>query len=66
MTQAYKNLMLIQNFILHVTHSSDDVREENFKTSMEFTPEQLYKLADSYIEEDHADGKGNKENNVNL
>ena len=66
MTQADKNLMVIQNFILHVTHSSDDVKDPNFKVPMEFTPEQLYKLAEGYIEEDHADGKGNEENNVEL
>jgi hypothetical protein len=65
MTKAEVNLMVIQNFILHITHVSD-VMEEDFKNPMTFTPEQLYKMADEYIEEDHVDGKDNEENNIDL
>ena len=56
MTKADSNLMVIQNFILHITHVSDS-KEADFNKPMTFTPEQLYKMADEYIEEDHVDGK---------
>lgn len=65
MTKADQNLMVIQNFILHVTHCSDK-SEQDFKKTMTFTPEQLYKMADEYINEDHADGRDNAENNIEL
>ena len=58
MKQSERNLMVLQNFILHITHCSDE-KEESFREKMEFTPEELYQLADSYIEEDHVDGEGN-------
>lgn len=58
MTKAEQNLMVIQNFILYITH---DTHEE-----ITFTTEQLYQMAIDYIDEDHVDGKGNKENNVTL
>lgn len=51
-----RNLMVIQNFILHITHSSE---QDDDETKMTFTPADLYKLADDYIEEDHVDGKEN-------
>ena len=63
MTKAEQNLMVIQNFILHITHVSGD-NDINFKEPMTFTPEELYRMADEYIEEDHADGKENEENNI--
>lgn len=68
MTKADLNLAVIQNFILHVTHSSSpqDGIDENFKTPMTFTPEQLYQMADDYIEEDHVDGRENEDNNIEL
>ena len=67
-TKADHNLAIIQNFILHVTHSScpADGTDENFKTPMAFTPEELYRMADEYIEEDHVDGRDNEENNIDL
>jgi hypothetical protein len=58
MTKAEQNLSVIQNFILHITH---DTHEQII-----FTTDQLYQLAIDYIEEDHVDGKENKENNVTL
>jgi hypothetical protein len=65
MTKADKNLMVIQNFILHITHCSDS-KEADFQKPMQFTPKELYKMADEYIEEDHVDGRDNEENNVEL
>lgn len=65
MTKADQNLMVIQNFILHITHSSDK-DDKNLKIPMTFTPEELYQMAFDYIEEDHVDGKDNEENNVEL
>ena len=60
MTKAEQNLMVIQNFILYITHGTHE------QDKIEFTPEQLYQMAIDYIDEDHVDGKGNKENNVPL
>jgi len=61
MKKSDKNLAVIQNFILHVTHSSNDESDVRFKELMTFTPEQLYQMALDYIEEDHVDGEGNPE-----
>ncbi len=66
MTKADQNLAVIQNFILHITHCSDSTIEENFKTPIAFTPDELYEMANSYIDEDHADGRQNSENNIEL
>ncbi len=65
MTKADLNLMVIENFILHITHASDK-NDLNFKEPMTFTPKQLYKMAKDYIEEDHVDGRDNEENNIEL
>ena len=62
MTRADENLMVIQNFILHITGVSDG--DVDARVPMTFTPEALYTLAVDYIEDDHADGKGNPENNL--
>jgi len=62
MTRADENLMVIQNFILHITGVSDG--DVDARVPMIFTPEDLYTLAVEYIEYDHADGKGNPENNL--
>ena len=62
MTSADENLMVIQNFILHITGVSDG--DVDAQSPMTFTPEALYTLAVDYIEDDHADGKGNPENNL--
>jgi hypothetical protein len=58
MTKSEQNLSVIQNFILYITHDTTE--------KITFTTEQLYQLAIDYIEEDHVDGKENKENNVTL
>ena len=62
MTRADENLMVIQNFILNVTGVSDG--DLHGFVPFTITPEALYKLAVEYIEDDHADGKGNPENNL--
>jgi hypothetical protein len=71
MTKADKNLSVIQNFILHITGCSipcdrindEDERQYNLMT---FTPDELYQMAEDYIDEDHADGRDNVENNIEL
>jgi hypothetical protein len=71
MTKADKNLMVIQNFILHITGCSipddrvdgEDERQYDLVT---FTPDELYQMAEEYIDEDHADGRENPENNIQL
>jgi hypothetical protein len=55
MKKSDKNLDVINNFILHVTHSSDNTD----KTPVELTVEDLYQMAEDYIAEDHVDGKEN-------
>lgn len=62
MTRADENLMVIKNFILHITGVSDG--DLDARVPMIFKPEALYTLAVDYIEDDHADGKGNPENNL--
>lgn len=61
MTQADKNLRVIENFILHLTHASD-ASDSEFRKPQIYTPEELYRVAYDYIEEDHVDGRGNIEN----
>jgi hypothetical protein len=60
MKNSERNLSVLQNFILHITHSSDN--EDN--TPITFTPSELYQMANDYIEEDHVDGKENPEDEI--
>lgn len=62
MTKADANLAVIENFILHITHVGDE-SEPDYREEIAFTPEELYKMAKDYIDEDHVDGRNNKENN---
>jgi len=66
MTKADQNLMVIQNFILYATHSSSNEGDENFRTQITLTPEELYQMAEDYIDEDHVDGRDFEENNIEL
>lgn len=66
MTKADQNLGVINNFILHMTHSGDHGLDAEFKTPMTFTPEEMYRIAKEYIDEDHWDGRDNEENNIEL
>lgn len=61
MTKADQNLRVIENFILHITHC--DGADEGFYQEIVFTPALLYQMAKEYIDEDHVDGRENKENN---
>ena len=56
MKQSERNLLLIDNFLLFVTHMSrgDDNKRA---ASVYYRAEELYELALLYIEEDHVDGK---------
>jgi hypothetical protein len=62
MKKSDLNLAVIQNFILHITHASEDdnVSDE----PMTFTANELYQMAVDYIEEDHVDGKDNPEDDI--
>ena len=60
MKKSTNNLDVIKNFILHVTHSSD----EDSNTLVNLTVAELYQMANDYIEEDHVDGKGNPEDHI--
>jgi hypothetical protein len=55
MKQSEHNHNVINNFILHITHSSGD-GDDNYRKPITYTAEQLYQLADEYIAEDHVDG----------
>ena len=67
MTNSEKNLLVLQNFILHVTHCNDDGKDVNWDTPLAgLTPEDLYQHAIDYIEEDHVDGKENPDDNEGI
>jgi hypothetical protein len=55
-----KNLAVIENFILHLTHCSDEL-DPDFTTPQTYTPEELYRVAYDYILEDHVDGEDSEE-----
>lgn len=59
MKNSERNLAVIENFILYLTHSSKG--DNDFTEPQTYTPEELYRIAYDYIEEDHIDGKGNPE-----
>lgn len=51
-----RNLLVIENFILYLTHCSDE-NDSDFTIPQTYTPEELYRVAYDYITEDHADGE---------
>ncbi len=53
------NLMVLQNFILFLTHCEQGDVEASVKLS--YTADELYKIAEEYIEEDHVDGENSEE-----
>jgi hypothetical protein len=55
-----RNLAVIENFILFLTHCSDD-KEPDFTKPQTYTPEELYRVAFDYIQEDHVDGEDSEE-----
>ncbi len=58
------NLRVINNFILHLMHSGDHGLDANFEKLQSFSPKDLYRVAQEYIEEDHVDGRGNPEDEI--
>lgn len=54
-----RNLLLLENFILHLTHCNEDDADSDELTL--YSPNELYKMARAYISEDHVDGEGNEE-----
>lgn len=65
MKQSQKNLDVINNFILHLTHCGEHGLDSNFNDLMRFTPEEMYRIAKEYIDEDHVDGVDADEPEVN-
>jgi hypothetical protein len=61
MKKSSANLSVIQNFILHLTHSNEGEGNQN---KVNLTPDELYAAAIEYIEEDHVDGKGNSNDTI--
>jgi hypothetical protein len=61
MKNSERNLAVIQNFILHLTHCGEHGLDEAFNEFFMITPEQMYQSALEYIENDHVDGKENPE-----
>lgn len=69
MKKSDRNLAVIQNFILHMTHSSIphdrvDGWDEYAAIPTTLTPDDMYRIAEEYIEEDHVDGRDNPEDHV--
>jgi hypothetical protein len=61
MKKSAKNLMVIENFILHATHCSEGDSNANspipiLANQPELTANKLYEMARDYIAEDHVDG----------
>tara|TARA_R110000796_G_C14429550_1_gene420955 strand:- start:94 stop:438 length:345 start_codon:yes stop_codon:yes gene_type:complete len=51
-----KNLALLENFILHLTHCSDYPEEFGYTNLFSLSPKLIYQAARDYIKEDHVDG----------
>lgn len=54
-----RNLNVIENFILHLTHCSEGDEEGNEEQT--YSANEMYQMAKSYIDEDHVDGEGSEE-----
>ena len=59
MKNSDRNLMVIRNFILFLSHSEEGDIDADIDLNL--TANDLYKLAEDYIEEDHVDGRDNEE-----
>lgn len=64
MKKSELNRYVLENFLLHLTHCSEDVSERDFDEKMSWTPRELYQHLNDYIEEDHVDGKENPEDHI--
>jgi hypothetical protein len=54
MKKSELNLEVINNFILHITHSTEGDFDTN--DTLKLNANELYQMARDYIEEDHIDG----------
>ncbi len=59
-----RNLSVIQNFILYLTHSGEDGLDEYFNKAQLWTPKIMYEAALDYIKEDHVDGEDSHEDHI--
>lgn len=57
MKNSERNLLVLENFILHLTHSSEGDNDAN--ETIKLTANELYQIARDYIKEDHVDGEEN-------
>lgn len=58
MKNSDRNLMVLRNFILFLTHCEKNDHDAEVK--LYYTANELYEMVENYIEEDHVDGKGNE------
>jgi hypothetical protein len=62
MKKSELNLEVINNFILHITHSTEGDFDAN--DALKLTSNELYQMARDYIEEDHIDGVDGDKNSI--
>lgn len=63
MKNSERNLATLENFILHITGSTEGDFDAN--TSQLWTANELYQSAKDYIEEDHVDGRNHLDEILN-
>tara|TARA_R110000824_G_scaffold106610_2_gene251954 strand:+ start:12125 stop:12514 length:390 start_codon:yes stop_codon:yes gene_type:complete len=66
MKKSQVNLAVLENFVLWFTHMNRDEAsdEGGLKCVFQLTGERFYQAIDDYIEEDHVDGKDNREDHI--
>ena len=66
MKKSELNKNVLENFALWYTHKDREEAEEEtgLKDVFQLSAVDFYKAIDSYIEEDHVDGKGNSEDHI--
>lgn len=57
MKNSERNKLVLDNFILFITHASENDNMSDEKITV--SANELYKMVEDYIEEDHVDGKEN-------
>ena len=62
MKKSELNRAVLENFILHITHSNEG--DHDADVSRSYTANELYQMVDDYIKEDHVDGEGNEEDHI--
>ena len=53
---------ILDNFILHLTHCSEDGGEDNYDEQVSYTPRELYAIVNEFIEIENINGE-NIDNN---